>query len=374
MKKVDLVIGLQAGSEGKGRVIETVAHNYGMMIRTGAPNAGHKVWLPVTDTGEHKQYAFQSIPCGCIANPSAQYVIGAGGMIIEDILRREINLWQSTFQRSIEHQLKIDPNVMIIEQKHMDQERDPNLTKLGDLSDCIGSTREGVGAAAIDRIRRDGSIKRACDVDWLKRYVIDTIPIVHGFLQIDPGPVLIEGTQGQLLDIYHGYYPYCTSRSTGAANWLAEVGVSPLQVRHIVGVMRTYPIRVGGNSGPLAGEELSWEDLTARAGAPVLFNERTTVTNKFRRIFEFDVAELYKSLLINRPTAIAINFADYIDFNMYGVNNIVDITDKFNVWHKGLIEQLPELPPIYMIGTGPKLQDIVYFETQCRFAQDILSE
>src|SRR5207245_164153 len=97
--------------------------------------------------------------------------------------------------------------------------------------------------------------------------------------------VLIEGTQGFGLSLYHsGYYPYCTSRDTTAAGFLSEVGVSPRRVTEIVVVFRTFPIRVAGKqAGPL-NEEITWEQGQKERGYPDSLEERTSVTNKDGRV------------------------------------------------------------------------------------------
>jgi adenylosuccinate synthase len=126
--------------------------------------------------------------------------------------------------------------------------------------------------------------------------------------------ILLEGTQGISLSIHHGSYPYVTSRDTTVAGCLADAGIAPSRVRRLIMVCRTYPIRVGGPSGPLT-IELTYEELARRSGIPVeelKKTELTTRTRKQRRLAEFDWEQLHRSAILNGPTDIALTFLDYI--------------------------------------------------------------
>jgi adenylosuccinate synthase len=100
-----------------------------------------------------------------------------------------------------------------------------------------------------------------------------------------------------------------TSHDTNAAQFAADAGIPPMLVTRVLLVARTYPIRVAGNSGPLKNE-LAWEEISRRVGKPVV--ERTTVTNKIRRVGEWDEELLDNAIALNRPTSIAITFMDYL--------------------------------------------------------------
>jgi adenylosuccinate synthase len=108
------------------------------------------------------------------------------------------------------------------------------------------------------------------------------------------------------------YYPYVTARECSASAILGEAGFSPFDVREIYGVFRTYPIRVGGNSGDTGGDELTWEEISRRSEKEVE-PERTTVTRKIRRVFEFSYEDMRHSIRINKPSILALTFLDYID-------------------------------------------------------------
>lgn len=123
---------------------------------------------------------------------------------------------------------------------------------------------------------------------------------------------MLEGTQGSGLSLHHGPYPSVTSRDTNVAGCLAEAGIAPARVRKVVMVVRTYPIRVGGTSGPMTSE-LSWEEIERRSGLIGLAQrELTSKTKKLRRVGEPEWDLLRRAALLNAPTDIALTFADYL--------------------------------------------------------------
>jgi adenylosuccinate synthase len=129
--------------------------------------------------------------------------------------------------------------------------------------------------------------------------------------------VMLEGTQGTGLSIYHGHYPNVTARETTAAGCLADAGIAPLRVRSVIMVMRRYPIRVGGESGPM-GIEIDFETVSKRSGVPldeILKTEVGSVSGNQRRIAEFDWEQLRRSSVLNGATDIALSFSDYISID-----------------------------------------------------------
>jgi len=152
-------------------------------------------------------------------------------------------------------------------------------------------------------------------------------PLLHSCL--DRGDdVIVEGTQGFGLSILHGpYYPFLTARDTTAAGFAMEVGLSPRWVDSIIMVIRTFPIRVGGNSGPI-GEEITWKDVQRISGAPQLMQEYTSVTKRMRRVAHFDIEMVKMACKYNRPTSLAIMGLDRLDYNNYGVKDISDLTEE----------------------------------------------
>jgi len=125
---------------------------------------------------------------------------------------------------------------------------------------------------------------------------------------------MLEGTQGTSLSLHHGSYPHVTSRETTASGCLADAGIAPTRVRRVVMVTRTYPIRVGGTSGPMA-LPIDMRVVAERSGLPINDIEGTevgTISGTKRRMAEFDWEQLRRSAVLNGATDIALTFADYI--------------------------------------------------------------
>ena len=323
-KSVTVVVGGQFGSEAKGKVISYLANEFDIAVRTGSPNAGHTV------VKNGKTYRLQQIPATFL-NKKCVLCIGAGALINPNILEKEVKLTQT------HSRLYIDPQAGIIERKHLEAE--------SELVKTIGSTGKGCGAALSDRIWRT-NFKLARDVLKNKFNVVDVSEIINNGINKGKS-ILVEGTQGFGLSIYHGIYPYTTARDTTAANFLAEAGISPLSVKEIILVIRTYPIRVAGPSGPIPNE-ISWEKLSKQIGKSII--EMTTVTGKIRRVAEFDIEIVKKAIQINRPTQIALQFLNYLfpeDENKTKWNSLSASAKKYIL---NLEKQLGI--PIILIGTG----------------------
>lgn len=298
---VDVLVGGQYGSEGKGKVAAYLSHDYDLLVRVGGPNAGHKVYR--TDNPD----TFHILPSGSRVS-TADLMLGPGAVVSIKTLLEEINSLQ------IEpHRLSIDPQVLIItEQDKIDEKR---------LVDEIGSTGQGVGAATARRIlQRDDSVEFAGNVDALRPFVRPTWESLEKRMRNPKARILLEGIQGTGLSLYHGSYPHVTSRDTTVSGCLAEAGISPGHLRRTIMVTRTYPIRVesppqkGKSSGPLK-QQLSFRQIASRCGLPekeIRTTERTSTTDKTRRIGEFDWELFKKSVFLNSPTDIALTFVDYI--------------------------------------------------------------
>lgn len=293
---VDVLVGGQYGSEGKGNIVSYLAREYDFLVRVGGPNAGHKVYR------EEGPYTFHLLPSGTRTS-EAKLVIGPGANLAPDILLKEIRECSVTSDR-----LFIDPRAMIIEEKDRRFEEK-------NLKDTIGSTGQGVGAATARRIiERGKEIRMAEHIRELRPFIKRTEEVLDA-AYAQGKRILLEGTQGASLSLYHGDYPWVTSRDTNVSGALAEAGIAPRRVRKIVMVCRTYPIRVGGTSGPMS-QEIDAKEIARRSGlshAEILRVERTSTTNKPRRIAEFDWVQLHRSTMLNGPTDIALTFVDYLD-------------------------------------------------------------
>lgn len=290
---VDVLIGGGYGSEGKGNIAFYLAPEYDLLIRVGGPNAAHKVYLP---TGEI--FTHFSLPSGTLAG-QAQLVLGPGAVVDPHALLDEIAKCGVSNDR-----LFIDPHAMIIEDSDKAAE-----TSIGGR---IGSTQSGTGSATARRLMRGEDVRLAKDVPALRMYIRSTYDILER-AYASGKRIMLEGTQGSGLSVHHGPYPFVTSRDTNVAGCLAEAGIAPARVRKVVLVVRTYPIRVAGNSGPLT-TELSWEEIERRSGLSGLAEkEHTSKTGRLRRVGEPEWDLLRRAALLNGPTDVALTFADYID-------------------------------------------------------------
>jgi adenylosuccinate synthase len=168
--------------------------------------------------------------------------------------------------------------------------------------------------------------------------------------------VLLEGTQGFGLSLHHGYFPFATSRDTTVGVLCSEAGLAPTLVRQVVMVVRTYPIRVAGNSGPLP-DEVDWDTVTRESRAPRPIVERTTVYGEHpaRRAIRHGHREA--ACMVNRPTQIAVTFAAYIDWRISAVASLAELTPSARRFIDA-IEESCEVP-VTLIGTGPRTSDII---------------
>ncbi len=309
---VSVVVGGQFGGEGKGKVAHFLAQDMGAKaaVRVGGSNSGHTVIDP-----KGNAIILRQLPTPSIL-PNVTCVLGAGSYIDVDILFDEIDRTGLSQDR-----LYIDPNAVIITEDEIKAE------KKSTLRSSIGSTQSGTGAAVIRRISRDGTARQAKDDDRLKPFVRPVVPFMRELL-VKQERIIIEGTQGFGLSLLHSpYYPFATSRDTSAAAFVSEAGLSPLDVDDIVLVIRTYPIRVGGNSGPLPNE-IDWRSLSDEVACGRQLLEFTSVTKTPRRVARFDSAIVAEAILINHPTRLVVNHLDYVDSEVI-INGITESVIKF---------------------------------------------
>lgn len=348
---VTVVIGGQYGGEGKGKIVSHLAlkDNIDYVVRCGGPNSGHTV-----DFGG-KIYRLRVLPAGFI-NSRSRLLLAAGALANMDILKKEMETCGVDASR-----IGIDHNTAIITEKELRSEKE-----LG-LLEKIGSTLSGTGFAVASRVLRNGSINLAKDVPDTKPFLTNVSEELNA--AIDRGEkVAIEGTQGFGLSLYHGkHYPYATSRDTTAAAFLSEVGVSPLRVDSIIMAVRTYPIRVDGNSGPLR-YEITWEELRKRSDYPYKIEEFSTNTERPRRIASFDIEIVRIAAMVNRPTQIALHGADYLDYGNKGLTEFDGLCDKAKQFTEWLEQELDV--PVDFIGTGPTNEELIDRRKERQFRTD----
>ena len=342
--RVLALVGGQFGSEGKGVVAARMANTCKVHVRTGGPNAGHSF------VKDGKIWKMQAVPCGW-TNPDALIVIGPGAVVNMELLNKEVSAIAEVDPTIVER-LVISSKAGVLEQRHHDAEGGVQ----GEMHDRIGSTGEGVGVCRIDRIRRNKSKFRLVgDLSPNTRVggvsilsmIIDDVPSLLANYRLRGDNVMLEGTQGYGLSMVHGDWPYVTSADTNAAQLAADAGVPPHHVTDVIMVIRTHPIRVAGNSGPLRGE-VSWEEMSQKVGKAV--KEHTTVTKKPRRIGQWDPNLVLRAGAVNGPTAIALTFMDYM---FPGCENTTEL-DKLPEQALAFVSYVERFMncPVSWIGTG----------------------
>lgn len=332
---VTVIVGGQFGSEGKGKVAHEFARMQGaaVAVRTGGSNSGHTV----IDPGG-KPRIFRHLPTAAILD-DVTCAIGAGSYLDAEVLLREIAETKLGTDR-----LLIDPHAVIISAEHKHAERAERL------SERIGSTASGTGAAVADRVRRTGTLRFAKDDERLRPWTERAVaPYLRERLRKNQR-VILEGTQGFGLSLLHsGCYPHVTSRDTTAAAFVSEAGLSPLDVDEIALVIRAFPIRVfGSQSGPLP-HEISWDVVTRESGSATPLSEITSVTRTTRRVARFDPSVVREALEINNPTIVALNHLDYIDWSCTRSSHI---SGRCRVFVDAIEKALARAVDFYGFGPG----------------------
>lgn len=292
--KLSVIAGAQYGSEAKGHVTAQVVKGYlrsspetpVVNVRVAGPNAGHTV---VDADGNH--IALRQIPVGAAISDDVILYIAPGSEVDLSVVVAELEKLRSSGHKV--SNLYVSGEATLLEDHHIEEER------RNDLAGKLGSTAKGIGAARADRIWRGA--KRVIDdenavVTLTDLGVIveeDNLAFWRRYKPGTEGAIVIEGTQGHALGLHAGRYPYCTSSDTRAIDFIAMSGYPyafSVAVEVIL-VARMYPIRVAGNSGEIQGET-SWGDL----GLP---EERTTVTQKTRRVGEWDLGLVQEAVETN---------------------------------------------------------------------------
>lgn len=342
-KRVMAIVGGQYGSEGKGVVAKHYANEFDVHVRVGGPNAGHCF------VHQGIEYKMQSVPCGWV-NPEAALVVGRGAVVDLEQLRSEVDKILKV-DTSILDRLKIDGGAMVIDNRHRNEE---GGTK-GEMHNRIGSTGKGVGAARVAFIKRDESlIKKVRDVAaeyGLEKCVMEDTSEFLNDVNRKRGNILLEGTQGFGLSLVHGDHPYVTSADTTAGQILVDCGLAATKLTDCVLVVRSMPIRVAGNSGRML-EETDWKDLSKKIGKKV--EERTTVTNKVRRIGHWDEQLVIRAARINGATSVAFTFLDYVvpeDEKQTNYHMLKDASHHY-------IDYVGKIcgAPVKLVGTGYDLE------------------
>jgi len=318
------------GDGGKGKIVSylAVSDDVGVCARGGVgPNAGHTV------VKDDVKFKLRMVPCGFVNERTLQ-LIGPGVLVNPEILLREIK------ETDIEKRFGLDSQCAIIEQKHIEQDR------RGYLKEKIGTTGTGTGPCNADRALRVAKMAR--ELPELGQYIKD-VPIILNEALDNEENILLEGTQGTFISLYHGGYPYVTSKDVCSAAVCSDVGVGPTRVDEVVLVCKAYVTRVG--EGPLEGE-ISLDEAKRRG-----WDEYGTVTGRQRRAapFNYDLAK--RAAIINGATQIALTKMDVLYPEIRGLSVFDDLPSEAKKFLTKVEEKVGV--PVTLIGTGPGVKEII---------------
>ncbi|PIE74220.1 MAG: adenylosuccinate synthase [Deltaproteobacteria bacterium] len=406
----DLIVGLQWGDEGKGKVVDLLARKYDFVVRyQGGHNAGHTIVIDDT------KYALSLVPSGVLSD-ATKNIIANGLVIYPPALIKEIEQFQN-----MQGRLFISSRAHLILDYHIaiDKAKEARATS------AIGTTGRGIGPAYADKISRVGmrlgdlldpdallekvrahfqtnkayfqelgiaqfdENKYRLDLNTfsqkLSPFITDTRSLIYE--QIKSKSILLEGAQGTMLDIDHGTYPFVTSSSTIAAGACIGTGLSPKDIGKVFGIIKAYTTRVG--NGPFPTEDKGADgELIAERGA-----EFGTVTKRKRRCGWFDASAARFAVRINGVDEVCLMKLDVLDgfekikvcthYELNGeiVDDFVDgatcIYKEFKGWDKtqGLTnwDDLPQKAKDYIlaleelmgarigiVSTGPKRSETIF--------------
>jgi len=325
-----VIAGAFWGDEGKGKIISYLAlkDKLDVCVRTGSVNAAHTVWY------KGNRYALHMVPATFVYE-KCRLLIGAGSNIEVKQLLEEVEL------TNVKNRIGIDSQASIIEEKHAMQDK-----ASAHLKQVVGTTGRGVGPAIEERVRR--TAKLAKDIPELQPYLTDVATEVN--TAIDAGKkVLLEGTQGLLLSLFHGTYPYVTGRDTIASAICSEAGVGPTKIDNVLVVFKSFMTRVG--TGPLPGE------LTKEEALKCGWFETAAGTGRDRRCAPFNFELARKAVAINGATQAAVTKLDVLYPNCRGARTY----DEFPREAEHFIKEIEKQTgiPVVLIGTGPDALDII---------------
>ncbi|MBA3750088.1 MAG: adenylosuccinate synthetase [Nitrosopumilus sp.] len=326
-----VTIGGFYGDEGKGKVIAYLAikDKYDIAARGGVgPNAGH------TFTQNNKEYKVRMLP-SAVLNKDTRLLIGAGVLVEPNILLKEINTFDAIDRTFVDFQCGI------IEQNHQEMDK-----KDDHLKETIGTTGTGTGPANADRALR--KLKLAKDIPEVALFLEDVSNSINYSID-NKENVLIEGTQGTFLSLYHGIYPYVTSKDVTASAICSDVGVGPKKIDDVLIVFKSYVTRVG--EGPLTNE------ISIEAAKEKNWLEFGSVTGRQRRAAPFDLNLAKKSIQINSANQIALTKLDIIFPQCKGIKAYSKLTKEAQKFVENIESETGI--PVTIIGTGSEINDTI---------------
>jgi len=330
--KADLIVGIQWGDEGKGKIVDRLACEYDMVCRSqGGHNAGHTIWV------DGVKYALHLIPSG-VLNPDAINVVGNGVVLSPESIIKEMVQFEG-----LEGRLYISDKAHLNLYYHALIDQAKERLK-GDKA--IGTTGKGIGPAYADKINRTGfrvgellnpakltasiieyfeqnrqifdiyeiatpkESELLAELEGYKKelapFITDTTQLVWKALDANK-KILLEGAQGTLLDIDHGTYPYVTSSATVSAGACTGLGINPKDIGKVIGIVKAYCTRVG--NGPFPSEDFG--DDGKRLGEQG--HEFGTTTGRARRCGWFDAVATRHAARLNGCDELALMKLDVLD-------------------------------------------------------------
>ena len=333
--KVDVLLGLQWGDEGKGKVVDVLTPQYDVIARfQGGPNAGHTLEF------EGEKYVLRSIPSGIFQGGKVN-IIGNGVVLAPDLFMQEVKELEKS-GHNLKDRLKISTKAHLIMPTHrlIDSAQEAKKGK-----NKVGTTGKGIGPTYTDKISRTGlrvgdildnfkekyEAHKAAHLDQLKALNYTDFNIteiektwlegiefmknfqfvegeyaVNNYLKEDKS-VLCEGAQGTMLDVDFGSYPFVTSSNTICAGACSGLGIGPNKIGDVFGIMKAYCTRVG--SGPFPTELFNEEGKKIRD----LGHEYGAVTGRERRCGWIDLVALKYAIMINGVTKLIMMKSDVLD-------------------------------------------------------------
>lgn len=324
-----VVAGAFWGDEGKGKIVSYLAlkDKVDVCVRTGSVNAAHTVHF------EGRRYALHMVPSGFVYGKCRLLICSGANVHVPQFLK-EVE------ETSVKGRVGVDRQASIVEPRHSEMDKGDSYLK------SLGTTGWGVGPAVQDRAKR--SAKLARDMPELQPFLADVAEEANN--AVDAGKnVVLEGTQGLMLSLYHGNYPYVTSRDTSAAAICSESGVGPSRVNDVLVVYKSFITRVG--TGDLPGE-LSKEEAVRRG-----WFETAAGTGRERRSAPFDFDLARKVARIHGATEAAVTKLDVLYPDCKGSKGFEELRQEA----KEFIFKVEKASgiPVTIIGTGPDALDIV---------------
>lgn len=368
--KVDVLLGLQWGDEGKGKIVDVLAPKYDVVARfQGGPNAGHTLEF------DGIKHVLHQIPSG-IFREKTKNIIGNGVVLDPIVFKAEIEKL-SKYNLNVRTNLFVSKKATLIVPTHRLLDQAYEFAK---GVDKIGSTLKGIGPSYQDKIGRQGlrvgdilsenfnsKFKKLVDIhfeilknhsidfNWpeLEKQFFDSVSFLKQFNLIDSeyfindelkkgSTILAEGAQGSLLDIDFGSYPFVTSSSTVTAGACTGLGIAPGRIGQVFGIFKAYSTRVG--SGPFPTELIDEEGEKMRKQG----NEFGSTTGRPRRCGWIDLPSLKYSIMINGVTQLLMMKADVL--NMFPV---IKVCTHYKLGDGTITEALPyeyitqKITPVY---------------------------